>query len=220
MASISARGYGAAWRKLRASILLRDPVCRVCHAARSTHVDHRIPRRQGGTDDPSNLVGVCASDHNRKTARQDGGWGNPIGAGRETRQQQRDRQFLVKLGLTDGQLADLARQDVKFLVATSCAGRVGRFYHKVRIVIEAVRLAPRGRQGRRVALWPGRGAVRRTTLEVGSWVKEHICYPPGWHSVPKAGREKIMQTAQRIADRLNRLVGAAYLQHVAADPLR
>lgn len=73
----SRRGYtSAAWRALRASILMRDPLCRSCHGAPSTHADHVVARANGGTDAPSNLQGLCASCHSRKTAREDGGFGN------------------------------------------------------------------------------------------------------------------------------------------------
>ncbi len=75
--SPSKRGYGAAWRRLRKRILARDPVCRGCFVAGSTDVDHVVPRSQGGSDHPSNLQGLCRSCHSSKTAREDGGFGNP-----------------------------------------------------------------------------------------------------------------------------------------------
>lgn len=69
--SASARGYDRRWRKLAARILRRDPVCRAegCNQA-SAEVDHITPRRRGGTDDPSNLQGLCNPCHNRKTKRE------------------------------------------------------------------------------------------------------------------------------------------------------
>ncbi|MCZ6609557.1 MAG: HNH endonuclease signature motif containing protein [Alphaproteobacteria bacterium] len=33
-------------------------------------------RPDGGSDDPSNLQGMCRPCHSRKTATEDGGWGN------------------------------------------------------------------------------------------------------------------------------------------------
>jgi 5-methylcytosine-specific restriction protein A len=73
----TARGYGAAWRKLRGLVLQRDPVCRDASGCnqRSTDVDHIVARKHGGTDDPSNLRGLCHRHHSRKTAREDGRWG-------------------------------------------------------------------------------------------------------------------------------------------------
>lgn len=74
--SASARGYGRKWRKLAAFILIRDPYCMAdgCNEW-STEVDHIVPRRRGGTDDPSNLQGMCHDCHSAKTAKEDGRWG-------------------------------------------------------------------------------------------------------------------------------------------------
>ena len=74
----SRRGYGAAWRSLRLEILRRDPICKMCGVAPSVHVDHIIPRAQGGSDRPDNLRGLCQRDHNARTARETGGFGNPV----------------------------------------------------------------------------------------------------------------------------------------------
>ncbi len=61
---------------MRANILMRDLLCQaeVCNQA-STEVNHKIPRRRGGTDAESNLQGMCLSCHSRKTAIEDGRWG-------------------------------------------------------------------------------------------------------------------------------------------------
>ena len=70
------RGYGTAWRRLRLVILKRDPYCTIgthCDGlAPSTEVDHITPKREGGSDAPSNLAGVCARCHGAKTAREIG----------------------------------------------------------------------------------------------------------------------------------------------------
>ena len=76
------RGYQTAGhRRFRRTILRRDPVCVVCHAAPATVADHwPISRRdleaQGlDPNDPSRGRGVCARCHNRSTAQaQPGGW--------------------------------------------------------------------------------------------------------------------------------------------------
>lgn len=75
----SQRGYGARWRRLRAAFLAAHPLCEECQRegriAPATDVDHRVPRRRGGTDDESNLQALCHVHHSEKTAREDGRWG-------------------------------------------------------------------------------------------------------------------------------------------------
>lgn len=69
----------AFWRKLRAETLQRDPTCRAPGCDRkSTHADHILPRSRGGTDQLSNLQGLCWSCHSRITATSDGAFGRPI----------------------------------------------------------------------------------------------------------------------------------------------
>ncbi|MFG0329237.1 MAG: HNH endonuclease [Phycisphaerales bacterium] len=66
------RGYGAAWRKVRARIIRRDGGrCRQCGSARPPlTVDHRRPRWAGGGEDDDNLVTLCRRCHARKTAAE------------------------------------------------------------------------------------------------------------------------------------------------------
>lgn len=70
--SSSQRGYGAAWRKLRAAVIQAQPYCTFCGHTGSTDnplsVDHIKPRVEGGTDDPSNLRVLCLA-HNRRRPR-------------------------------------------------------------------------------------------------------------------------------------------------------
>jgi len=78
--SRQARGYGAAWDKLRLRILDRDShlcQCDQCQGGRkrlkvATHVDHIKPKAQGGTDDPLNLRSVHKDCHARITLEQQG----------------------------------------------------------------------------------------------------------------------------------------------------
>jgi 5-methylcytosine-specific restriction protein A len=64
-------------------VLRRDPVCQDPYdthnknneTAASTEVDHIIPLRQGGKNTMDNLQGLCKSCHSRKTALEDGGFG-------------------------------------------------------------------------------------------------------------------------------------------------
>lgn len=69
------RGYGHAWRKLRAQVLERDGyLCQSCRTkdriTPATDVDHIINKASGGTDDPDNLQSLCSSCHKQKTANE------------------------------------------------------------------------------------------------------------------------------------------------------
>lgn len=71
--SAARRGYDRAWERTRLLILARDVFCRDpegrgCVRA-ATEVDHVLPRRSGGSDDPGNLQGLCSACHKRKTRR-------------------------------------------------------------------------------------------------------------------------------------------------------
>jgi 5-methylcytosine-specific restriction enzyme A len=78
----AARGYGAAWRKLREAHLNLEPYCRRCREkgleVLATDVDRIKPLEVGGSDDDSNLQSLCHSCHSRKTATEDGGFGRPV----------------------------------------------------------------------------------------------------------------------------------------------
>lgn len=73
----AARGYGAAWRRLRTVVLAEEPLCRHCRTRPATEVDHIRPHRGDETLmwDRANLQGLCKSCHSRKTATEDGGFG-------------------------------------------------------------------------------------------------------------------------------------------------
>jgi 5-methylcytosine-specific restriction enzyme A len=59
------------WLKLRAIVLRRDPVCRICGQEASTDADHIIPIRAGGAKWlPENLQGLCHACHTKKTRRE------------------------------------------------------------------------------------------------------------------------------------------------------
>jgi 5-methylcytosine-specific restriction protein A len=63
--------YASTWRKLSAYVLARDHWCVQCNYQRATQVDHIVARSKGGTDDLSNLRGLCATCHSRKTTTED-----------------------------------------------------------------------------------------------------------------------------------------------------
>jgi len=69
--------YGKRWRDIRAEHLMLQPWCVDCGVL-AVEVDHIIPIEQGGTNDHDNLASRCKSCHSRKTAKFDGGFGNPI----------------------------------------------------------------------------------------------------------------------------------------------
>ena len=77
--SSAERGYDHSWRKLRAWFLSQYPLCEDCEregrVTAASHVDHRIAKAKGGTDDPRNLAGLCRPCHSRKTVLEDGGLG-------------------------------------------------------------------------------------------------------------------------------------------------
>lgn len=80
--SASARGYGSRWRKSSQAYLQRHRLCVHClEKGRTTlalAVDHIVPHRGDMTLfwDPTNWQALCKTCHNRKTAAEDGGFGN------------------------------------------------------------------------------------------------------------------------------------------------
>lgn len=70
------RGYGTNWRALRAKLMPPGTLCACGCGRKASHLDHIVPRSKGGTDDPSNLQPLARECHGRKTAAQDGGFGN------------------------------------------------------------------------------------------------------------------------------------------------
>ena len=58
---------GVGWKAIRRVVWKRDKVCRACglppYSNRRLDIHHIVPRRQGGTNDPSNLVGLHHGCH-------------------------------------------------------------------------------------------------------------------------------------------------------------
>lgn len=71
--------YGVKWKKQRERFLLDFPLCVICNKVARV-VDHIIPHKGDMRLfwDQSNWQPMCFSCHNRKTAREDGGWKNPL----------------------------------------------------------------------------------------------------------------------------------------------
>ena len=62
------------WVALRDQVRAEEPICRECwkqgRAEPTYAVDHIIPRTDGGSDERSNLQGLCAAHHSEKTQRE------------------------------------------------------------------------------------------------------------------------------------------------------
>jgi 5-methylcytosine-specific restriction enzyme A len=70
----------AHWRRLRKTYLAAHPLCE-CGCGRAAQVvDHRVPHNgdRNRAFDWDNLQALTKSCHDAKTARQDGGFGNPV----------------------------------------------------------------------------------------------------------------------------------------------
>lgn len=72
------RGYGAPWERIRKRVIKEQQWCQRCLqkdiVVPIEEVDHIIPKVDGGTDDYSNLMGLCKSCHSRKTVTEDHGF--------------------------------------------------------------------------------------------------------------------------------------------------
>lgn len=70
--------HRAHWKNLRKLVLSRDPVCRVCQRNAATIADHIIPHKGQWAlfTDMANLQGICKPCHDKKTATENGGFGN------------------------------------------------------------------------------------------------------------------------------------------------
>ncbi len=75
--------YGHKWRQARAIFLKRNPLCVHCKrdgkVTPATEVDHIIPHRGNLAlfwDKLTNWMALCKPCHSKKTATEDGGFGN------------------------------------------------------------------------------------------------------------------------------------------------
>ncbi|MCB6219080.1 HNH endonuclease signature motif containing protein [Bacillus paralicheniformis] len=80
--SAARRGYDNQWRKARQGYLSKHPFCVSCmkegRRVPATVVDHITPHKGDKKLfwDSSNWQPLCAPCHSRKTAKEDGGFGN------------------------------------------------------------------------------------------------------------------------------------------------
>ena len=78
----ASRGYDSRWKKARDGFLRKHPLCAECQeegrVTAANVVDHIIPHKGDETLfwQRSNWRQLCTPHHNRKTAREDGGFGN------------------------------------------------------------------------------------------------------------------------------------------------
>lgn len=81
--SAARRGYDSRWRRARRLYLSRHPLCVECERrgrlTPADTVDHVVPHKGDPVLlwDEANWQALCAPCHSRKTAREDGGFGNP-----------------------------------------------------------------------------------------------------------------------------------------------
>jgi 5-methylcytosine-specific restriction protein A len=68
----------AAWRAIRKEQLAKEPYCRTCRRKGIWRLANQVDHIDGdaSNDAPTNYQSLCGPCHSRKTAREDGGFGN------------------------------------------------------------------------------------------------------------------------------------------------
>jgi 5-methylcytosine-specific restriction endonuclease McrA len=56
------------WRAIRAKVIARDPICKICGVRPSTHCDHIEARTDAHAED--RLQGLCGPCHDQKSSRE------------------------------------------------------------------------------------------------------------------------------------------------------
>jgi 5-methylcytosine-specific restriction enzyme A len=56
------------WLQIRARVLARDPICKICGVRTSTHCDHIEAKTDAHAED--RLQGVCGPCHDQKSSRE------------------------------------------------------------------------------------------------------------------------------------------------------
>ncbi|MFE9432330.1 HNH endonuclease signature motif containing protein [Streptomyces sp. NPDC006640] len=56
------------WRVIRAKVLARDPICKICNVRPSTHCDHIEAKTDAHAED--RLQGLCGPCHDQKSSRE------------------------------------------------------------------------------------------------------------------------------------------------------
>ena len=74
----TARGYGPAWKRIRARYLTAHPVCEEQGCGKpSVDVHHRDGSGPRGDNSDGNLEALCHAHHSRRTVLEQGGFGRP-----------------------------------------------------------------------------------------------------------------------------------------------
>jgi len=72
--SRQARGYGRDHDRMRAIVLIEEPLCRECQkhgrVCATVVADHIKPKAEGGDDERENYQGLCDPCHKAKTAQE------------------------------------------------------------------------------------------------------------------------------------------------------
>jgi 5-methylcytosine-specific restriction protein A len=75
----SNKRYGRSWKKIRAAVLLKNPVCEICKDAGkltpASTVHHKRKIADGGSNDYNNLQALCAPCHSKLHSEQGDRWG-------------------------------------------------------------------------------------------------------------------------------------------------
>lgn len=75
----SGERYGSEWRKIRTRYIKAHAFCEDCLSrgryVPATEVHHKLPLKDGGTNDESNLMSLCKSCHSRITVEMGDRWG-------------------------------------------------------------------------------------------------------------------------------------------------
>jgi 5-methylcytosine-specific restriction enzyme A len=80
--SPAARGYGQAWKALRAQLIAAHPYCAICNHPGSEDnplsLDHITPKSMGGTDALSNLRVLCLRCNQMRNRKGSKAESNPL----------------------------------------------------------------------------------------------------------------------------------------------
>lgn len=70
--------YSGSWKRIRESYFKRHPFCEYCYAkgilVKAEHVHHKVPLKEGGSNNEENLVSLCKPCHSKEHAKRDDRW--------------------------------------------------------------------------------------------------------------------------------------------------